>query len=104
MPFPLDVPTAPLVPTNGVAPPDRRGFLDNGFGNSGPILASAQGAPADKQARYLNRRTYSLSQASAFNASAPAVPLASPDGITGGPNSVPSPVPQPPKDLGPLSL
>jgi hypothetical protein len=102
MPFPLDAPTAPLVPTNGVAPPDRRRFLDNGFGNSGPILASAQGAPADKQARYLSRRTYGLSPA--FDASAPAVPLASPDGITGGPNSAPSSVPQPPKDLGPLSL
>jgi hypothetical protein len=72
MPFPLEVPTAPLVPTNGVAPPDRRGFLDNGFGNSGPTLASAQGAPADKQARYLGRRTYSLSPASVFDTGAPA--------------------------------
>jgi hypothetical protein len=104
MPFPLDVPTAPLVPTNGAAPADRRGFLDNGFGNSGPTLASAQGAPADKQVRYLGRRTYSLSPASAFDASAPTVPLASPEGITGGPSSAPAPAPQPPRDLGPLSL
>jgi hypothetical protein len=29
MPFPLDAPAAPLVPTNGFAVPDRHGFLDN---------------------------------------------------------------------------
>jgi hypothetical protein len=103
MPFPLDVPIAPLVPANGVVPPDRRGFLDNGFGNRGSAPASPRRAPGDRPVRYLGRRTYGLSPAPAFDTSAPAVALASPNGITGGPSRAPSPVPQP-KDQGPLSF
>ena len=83
MPFPLDVPAAPLVPTNGVAPPDRHGFLDNGFENWGPAPASVRGAPDDKPVRYLGRRTYGLSQGSVSDTGAPAVPLASPENSDG---------------------
>jgi hypothetical protein len=104
LPFPFDVPAAPRVPTNGVAAPARHGFLDNGFGNWGAVPASVQGAPGDKPVRYLGRRSHGISQGSAFDTSAPAVPLASPDGIAGAFGNAPSPMLQPQNSGGPLSL
>jgi hypothetical protein len=71
MPFPLDVPVAPLVPTNGVTAPGRHGSFDNGSRNFGSAPASVQEAPDDKPVRYLGRRTDSLSHGSMINPAAP---------------------------------
>ncbi len=71
MPFPLDVPVAPPVPTDGVTPPDRHGSLYNGSRSFGSNPAPVQGAPDDKPARYLVRRTDGLSQGAAIHPAAP---------------------------------
>lgn len=71
MPFPLDVPVAPLAPSDGVAAPGRHGSLDNGSSNFGSAPALVQGAPDDKPVRYLGRRTDSLSQGAVTNPAAP---------------------------------
>jgi hypothetical protein len=104
MPFPLDVPTTPPAPTNGVAVPDRHGFLDNGFGNRDAVPASVLGAPGGKPMRYLGRRTYSQSQSSAFDTGAPVAPLAFPYDSAGKFGRAAAPVPQPQKSEGALSL
>jgi hypothetical protein len=70
MPFPLDVPVAPLALSDGVAAPGRHGSLDNGSGNFGSAPASVQGAPDDKPVRYLGRRTDRLSQGSVIDPAA----------------------------------
>jgi hypothetical protein len=82
MPFPLDAPAAPLVPTNGFATPDRHGFLDNRSGNRGvaagdtgsPVLRASSIAPAETlpPGRYLGRRIVDQSPAAVSDESMPA--------------------------------
>jgi hypothetical protein len=57
MPFPLDSPAPPLVPSSGSATPDRRGFLDDRSVGS-PVLRASLVAPAETlpPERYLGRR------------------------------------------------
>jgi hypothetical protein len=66
MPFPLDPPAPPLVPSNGPATPDRHGFLDDRSVSS-PVLRASLIAPAETlpPGRYLGRRIVNQSPAAA---------------------------------------
>lgn len=70
MPFPLDPPAPPLVPSNGSATPDRRGFLDNRSVGS-PVVPASLIAPAETlpPGRYLGRRIAGQSSAAASDES-----------------------------------
>jgi hypothetical protein len=70
MPFPLDMPSPPLVPSNGSATPDRRGFLD-GRSVGSPVVPAGLIAPAETlpPGRYLGRRIAGQSPAAASDES-----------------------------------
>jgi hypothetical protein len=70
LPFPLDPPAPPLVPSNGSATPDRRGFLD-GRSVGSPVVPASSIAPAEalSPGRYLGRRIAGQSTAFASDGS-----------------------------------
>jgi hypothetical protein len=96
MPFPLDAPAAPLIPTNGVLAPGRAPSFDDRFGNWGS-------APADSN----TTRSPVLRALQNYKKSAPAAPslrdsfgdrfgdwTSSPTGGASGSSNQPAPAPE----------
>jgi len=117
MPFPLDLPAAPLPPTNPSIAPDRRGLLNKGFGNSESDLASTQealsgrgnaqpasppqdeGTPAWRLARLNGIPLSAMPIVSSSNRNVWATPFS--DGITPRYPNLPA---SPPEAEGPIGL